>query len=193
MNRTALIDVDGVLAAFTPHTLTCVGGRVKPSEIVTWEIRDYLDEKEKAELKKLWHDPDWWLAIPVLDGAREGVEHLREIGYEVVAITAPFHSCKDWEGVRRAWLKKHFDISHDHMMSVPGNKKARVHGDLLIDDKLETVEAWAHRWTSAANAYERAFLFDASYNQTPNGSATKLLRLMSWPSIRNHVKEESNR
>lgn len=185
--KTALIDVDGVLAAFTPHSLAGIGGRVKPEEIVTWEIRDFLNADEKKAILDLWHDTDWWLTIPAIEGAREGVKHIREAGYEIIALTAPFHTCKGWEGARRAWLEKHFDISPDHVIIAPGRRKTHVHGDILIDDKLETVEAWSLRWASAVNAYEQAFLFNASYNQTKNDGAT-WKRLMSWGAMDRHVR-----
>lgn len=184
--RAAGIDVDGVLAALTPHILECVGGRVKPEEIVTWNIENYLTDDERAVMFKLWNDPEWWQSIPVLDGAREGVEHIRSAGYEVLAVTSPFHTCKGWENARREWLGANFEIAPSQVIVIPSERKERYHVDLFVDDKLETVDAWSRRWIGMSE--ERAFLFDAPYNRHNKETDPPWDRLRGWAAIGEFVQ-----
>lgn len=178
-----LFDVDGVLADLTPHTLASIGGRVLPEAIVTYDIHAYLNEDERSRMDELWSDAEWWRAIPVVPGAREAVDYARSYGYEVVAITAPWRECRGMESSRRAWLVEHFEIHGDATIFAPSRRKALVHGDLFVEDRLETIEAWVGRW---GHMRPRAFLFDAPHNRVAKSSLL-YARLEGWGGIYEHA------
>ncbi len=139
-----LLDCDGVLADFPSAALRYINGRAG---------REYLlgDIEEHDILKALclthWQDDfDRWCSetdvcreIEPYDGARAFVDALREIG-ELVIVTSPYGAVPAWQHSRLWWLKKHFAIEKRDVVFC--KRKDLVRGSVLIDDKIENVEAF---------------------------------------------------
>jgi 5'(3')-deoxyribonucleotidase len=139
-----LLDVDGVLADFPSTALRYINERAG---------REYLlgDIEEHDILKALclthWQDDfDRWCSetdvcreLEPYDGARAFVDALREIG-EVVCVTSPYGAVPTWQHSRLAWLKEHVGIEKRDVVFC--KRKELVRGNLLIDDKIENVEAF---------------------------------------------------
>lgn len=144
-----LLDVDGVIADFVSLALGIVhditGKRYKSDDIRTWEVFDSIPEheREKDEVYRRMKSRGGCSAIPVYDGAMEGVARLRGIA-DVTIVTSPFSGSETWMHERERWLEKHFGI--DHRDVIHADKKFRIHGDVFIDDKVAHLHAWSDYW-----------------------------------------------
>lgn len=152
-----LLDVDGILADFTKAALRLVfqvtGRQYSPNDVKTWDIFDSIPEAEaKTEVYKRMKAPGGCMGIPVYEGAREGMRELRKITNSVIAVTAPFSGSPTWVYEREMWLAEHFAIDRNDVIST--DQKFRVHGDILAEDKVLTLESWHDYWvTSGRDPY----------------------------------------
>lgn len=151
-----LIDVDGVLANFIDPLLEQIGGRLKASDIKGFDFFQFLTDGERIVAETVLADGDFWASLPVIAGAREGVNRLRVSTHDVFFVTAPWEGCRVWDSVRRGWLREHFDAGKKDVACL--DAKEIVQGHVLIDDKASTIEAWAR-----AN-HGRAYLYTQPWN-----------------------------
>ena len=153
-----LIDCDGVLADFTAHVIKTTGADITPEDVTSYRIEDHLGPEAVAAAEGHWDDPVWWATLPVIGGAREGIDNIRQAGNEVLIVTSPWPTCRGWYDARKSWLLQHFEIPYGDVL--PIRRKELVAGDVLIDDKVEHVERW-----QAAHPEGRAFIYDQPYNR----------------------------
>lgn len=153
-----ILDVDGVVADFTPHMLARCGSAKTLADVTNWDVFGFLTPEQEVLSRTQLDTREFWSELPVLAGALEGIETIRRAGHHVHWCTSPWVSCVGWEFERRAWLKRHFDAKPDDVFIM--RKKEFLRGDVFIDDKAESVATWA-----AANPQHTAILFDAPYNQ----------------------------
>ena len=64
------------------------------------------------------------------------MEELRAAGHEVLVVTAPFDT-DYWAREREVWLRRNLGFKRSEVMSV--SRKERVHGDVLVDDKVDNL------------------------------------------------------
>lgn len=140
----ALVDVDGVCADFLPAVLAEAQSKLKPQDIVGWQVFDFIAEADGEEIarrtKRKLTDVGFWRGLGVVEGSKEFVARLREEFEEVYFVTAPWRSCKGWEFTRREWLKKHFGARPEHV--IPTSAKHVIRGDFFIDDRFDAVQRW---------------------------------------------------
>lgn len=172
----AIIDVDGVVADFTDHLLQAVSAKLTLQDITDWDIFRFMSEHEKKHAHHVLEQPSFWISQPVIDGAKEGIQRIRDDGYTVIWCTSPWVSCTSWASVRRAWLKQHFAAAHDEV--VVSARKDLLRGDLFIDDKPQHVFSW-----EAMNG-TGSYLFNAPYNQSHDWP-----RLDGWADIERVLDE----
>ena len=141
-----LVDCDGVLADFVGRFLERVNARLgtmhRREDVTEYNISRALGwtpEQEHQAYSVV--EPGFCTGLDVLPGAREGVEALQRFG-EIYVVTSPWLSCSTWEHERRQWLERHFGIPALRVISTEA--KYVVSGDVLIDDKVEHLDAWAH-------------------------------------------------
>lgn len=178
IDRTVLIDVDGVLGNFQQHVVDQLR---KPGLLMslaeqrktvaakleagwtTWDLRDWLEHHEVRHAHDVIKQPGFARTMPVIKGAKRLVAALERAKYNVLYVSAPWLSSQTWEYDRRKWLKKNFDAKPDQYCSWAN--KAFVSGLTLIEDKPEMAETWgiAH--------CRNAMLFDQKYNRGHNCGA----------------------
>lgn len=171
-----LLDVDGVVADFAGPFLAkaneITGMSVSPADIRQWDILTAFPDQQHGDILEHTYKPGFCTALPTLPGAVEGVRRLREIG-DVYALTSPWTS-ETWCWERTRWLRDRLDFDKHDVLHVPGNRKHLVRGDVLIDDKLETVVEWTR-----SNPEGLALLWDAPYNHA--GTLTcQSFRVFGW-------------
>lgn len=152
-------DVDGVLANFTDGCLAVMremGFHFEPHHVVQWDIAALLPRDVRNTFWKLLYRPGFCYHLPLYEGAQDAFVQLVKAGHDVRFLTsAGFNDNLYWESERIGWLQQHF--GHFHPVNFSDNKHL-ADGDLLIEDKLETVQAWA-------DTGRPAILVDRPYNQ----------------------------
>ena len=148
MKRVVLLDIDGVAANFIEGCLPIIkeitGRDHAHDDVNQWLVEKALgltDDETKTLYDRIVQ-PGWVRALPVYEGAKEGVARLREFA-EVHPVTAHFYTCPHWVHEREAWILEHFgipatDIVHTHA-------KHLVAGDVLVEDKTATLVKWMQR------------------------------------------------
>lgn len=130
------------------HHSTCIfeiGRWDRPrtlDEMTNWNIFECLGvpPEVKSETYRRMKKPGWCeYRINPLPGAQEGIQLLRDAKIEIFVVTSPM-SGDTWHSERERWLKRHFDVNHDHV--IHAQKKHVITGQCLIDDKPSHVEDW---------------------------------------------------
>lgn len=176
---TVLVDVDGPLAAFDRAAVGIVneltGKQYTTDDIKTWEIFESIEENNPAIKSAVYarmKAEGGCLGISVNDGAQAGIEKLRQVA-DLVIVTAPFWGGKTWVYEREKWLHEHFNISGYEV--VHARQKYHVAGDMLVDDRLSHLEAWAMRFPQG-----RPLLWATKGNRDYKGSFT---RVSTWEEV----------
>jgi 5'(3')-deoxyribonucleotidase len=157
--KLALVDVCDVVVDLRPATIKAAGINLDLESCNEWDIFNLISETDGLKVKELFNDPEFWRSLPPVKNAKEGIEGLRASGYDVHFLTSPWYTCKDWEGVRRAWLTEHFSWFHPLDMTATAYKY-RFKGDILIDDRPKHVKTW-----QAAHPQGQAWTFDMDFNR----------------------------
>lgn len=175
-----LIDVDGPMADFVPPALEAIfqvtGRRFKASDHVNgWDLFAGLglSDDETKEVFRVMQVPGLCLGIPMVDGAREGIEELRKFA-QVWAVTSPFGG-DHWMHERDAWLVRNLGFHKDDVLHVRAAAKHGVYGNMLIEDKIDTLRSWHEAWPK-----EAPVLFELSYNRDAGWDG---IAVDNWPIL----------
>jgi len=161
-----LVDIDGVLADLAGYTCAIVGYQ---GEITTWRMFDLLTPGQASQARYLWRDKrGFWETLPLIDGAKEGVEKLQQ-QFDVYFCSTPYLHNPLCAKEKLHWVELHFGkdmvkrtiLTHD---------KTLIQAGALIDDKPYIEGAIKPSW--------KHIIFDQPYNQNKNG-----LRLLSWQHL----------
>ena len=143
-----LVDVDGPLGDFLAPTFEAIfrvtGRRFGVADHTSgWDVFTGLGltEGEVDVVIRSMEVPGFCLGIPVVEGAREGMEALRAFA-DVWAVTSPFGG-EHWMHERDAWLVKNLGFRKKDVLHVRSEAKHGVHGDMLVEDKITTLRSWA--------------------------------------------------
>lgn len=175
---TIALDVDGVLFdchAYVHRIAESVAKRDLP-------ILPHFDFKQSFDLTDAeWKrtktivengyptdDMDW------LPGAVEFVNELRS-KYDVFFLTSHWRGCNSWVPGRERRLVAEFK----NLEVVFAHSKARGDFDILLDDKIENVEA----------ANSKSFAVGVVFDQPWNSSATHLVRVKSYAEFLKFAQE----
>lgn len=160
--KRVLLDVDGVLADFVAGYLDLVaevtGKRFTHQQVTEFNIGTALGfTAEQSAAIAAGVVTGFASNLAPLPGAIDAVKRLREIA-EVYIVTSPWNKCDTWMSERERWLRTHFDFPHSHVLH--GSAKHLVRGDVLVDDKTETIVKW-----QAANPGSTAILWECPWNK----------------------------
>jgi 5'(3')-deoxyribonucleotidase len=175
-----LVDFDGVIGDFVSlylHLHSYLNGRdCTPEQITEFDFTKCIASQSEDGL--IWAHLDTTQGLveglPVIDGALEGLDRLRQIG-RVVCVTSP-HTGTYWSGERFRQLKR---LGFDKRDVVLAADKTLVPGDMLIDDRFETVMAW-----SRAHPRGVGVIFDQPWNRSRViERRTRCYRAKGWPKV----------
>jgi len=175
-----LLDVDGVLADFVGASLRFLRDRFglhyTPEQVTEWNLERAL-KLEPHVYKALcaeFEREDFCTDIEPYPGAVDGVWALRDAGCRVLAVTAPWWSSPTWVHDRSQWLVQHLGFRRDDLHHT--SNKASVRGDVLVEDKPETIAAWKVEHPMGAG-----ILWDRPHNRT--WPATDMVRTTRWDDV----------
>lgn len=133
-----------------------------------YQTEHIIDRKHRKAAREMLEQPGWFADLPVIDGARDGIERLAEVA-DVWIVTKPMESnptCRDDKG---RWIRKHFGEKWEHRLIITPDKSI-VGGDILLDDAPKL--SWFERATWAP------VIFETSWNG--EGSDWEGLPRWSW-------------
>jgi 5'-nucleotidase len=137
-----LIDQDGVLADFDAKLFEDLAGVVDwPPRALAREARfctDFVTRRERKIIRAYIEETDYFRHLPVIDGAKEGIAKLLELGHDLWVCTKPLEANKTCATDKMAWINEHFPELHDKVIIAPN--KGLIKGDILLDDCIK--EEW---------------------------------------------------
>jgi len=167
--HTILVDCDGVLGDFCGAFLNVFNGihgtRYKAEDINDFDIINVIPELESDEFWKLCNMEGFCRGIEPITGAIDAIDELRELGLDVVCLTAPMRG-PYWIRERYQWLTEEFDFKWSDI--VIASRKELVHGDVLIDDKLLNLKNWRNSHNDGIPIiFNAPYNVDADYSEYP--------------------------
>lgn len=139
-----VLDCDGPCSDFVGATSAITGH--DRSLAITWDwFRKHTNPDDTHKTLRTLSTPTFWENLPVVHGAMEGVDFLRNKGHAIAWATAPYRQCFGWGDIRRKWLEENFNISKhkEPLFTVdPLGSKHLIQGLVFIDDRYEEVQIY---------------------------------------------------
>lgn len=173
-----LLDVDGVIADFlTPFI--ALGNKIsglslQESDIKDWEVADIFPEQYRKQIVQEAKAQGFCSNILPYPRAIEAVKSLKILG-DIYVVTSPWHS-QTWVYERSEWLNKYFDF--DRRKIIYTSSKYLVRGDILIDDKVDTVEKWIE-----LNPSSIGFIWESPYSRGYKSKDSRIRYTNSWSFV----------
>lgn len=134
------VDIDGVLADQVTVVLKRLNVKYNLSltknDISEWDYK-IADTNIKIEIEKALQEKEYVLSLPVIQGAKEGMDYLYQNHYVTIATSRP----KETESETKEWISLYFGY-HD-FCNTRGASKNCVQSDVLIDDHIPNIEDFA--------------------------------------------------
>lgn len=182
-----ILDCDGPCALFDITCLKAVNPLLTEQDIRNlhdWDIFKIFNEEELNICKNILKDPQFWASLPPNEHAQIAVEKIRQNDAEVIFCTSPWEDCREWEAVRRDWLKKHFNAKGRQDIIIT-EAKHLIYGDVFIDDKLNTVQAWHEKWSIHG---KKSLLFETNSNFNCGWYPRIVVSNNNWKILENEQK-----
>lgn len=173
-----LVDIDGVFADFITPCLQAIyehtGAYYEPHQVTDWDIMKScgIDFETAKIIYKNMERKGLCLEIPAYDGAREGVERLREFA-DVWAVTHPFGG-EHWMHERDQWLIEKMGFVKEDILHVRSSRKFAIGGTALVEDKVSTLKEWCAEQRGVGVLFERRYNIGDSWDGYRAGN---------WPGI----------
>jgi 5'-nucleotidase len=175
MNKVIAVDVDGVCADLHTEWLRRYNAEFSDTltveRIHQWDMVPAVKPACGKQIYKYLNQPDLYEHVPVIGGAKEGVDGLRDSGWRVVFVTSCTKGMADqkWE-----WLERHHFLAPTKGQSadlIIAHDKSLIRADALLDDYDGNLGPWMRR----------GILLDAPYNRAAIGSWTRISRWSEVP------------
>ncbi len=173
-----LVDMDGVVTDFEGGFLKLWREAYPDKPFVPIEQRTtfYLVEQYPTELqdfvRAIYSSPNFFRSLAPIDGCREALSELREMGHEVFICSSPLTSYRNCVLEKYEWIES--GLGKEWVNNIILSKdKTMIKGDILIDDRPNIkgceVPSWEH------------ILYDQPYNRGETGK--RRLDWNNWKSI----------
>ena len=173
-----LIDMDGVLCDFDGEFLKRWRERhpekfyVPFEQRTTFYVRDSYPEELRPLVTEILLESSFFREMMPMDGAKEALEEMKNMGLEVFICTSPLTTYKNCVREKYEWVENHLGADWVNRIILTKDKTI-VKGDFLIDDKpeiigLESTPSWEH------------IIYDRPYNREVN---KKRLVWANWKQV----------
>lgn len=139
--RTILLDVDGPLAGFDERGWHAIECHKWETDVPSWgkQVHRYFtdhltDTRQRKAARRMTEGEGWFRDLPVVPGAKAGVDELLRQGFDVWLCTKPMAANPYCADEKRAWVREHFPELKGKLIITPDN--AMVRGDILLDDAV---------------------------------------------------------
>lgn len=185
MKPTILLDCDGPIFDFVGAVIQLIYDEtdivVNPTDFKAWDLRvaEVLKDKHpqptviESRVRRKMLEKGFCFNIAVCPEAYEGVSRLRTMA-QVVFVTAPYISNSYWMNERFWALQRAFPEKGGASV-IFAKDKTLIHGDVLVDDKTTTVDAWSTAWPTA-----QSLLWSTAQN---GADSTLGRRVHSWQEV----------
>lgn len=172
--KTIAVDVDGVCADLHAEWLKRYNAEFADTltveRIHQWDMIPAVKPECGKQIYKYLNQPDLYANVPVIAGAHDGVNDLRDRGWRVVFVTSCTKGMADqkWE-----WLERHgfLAVTKGHSPDlIIAHDKSLIRADALLDDYDGNLHGWMRR----------GILLDAPYNRAAIGPWT---RITGWAQV----------
>jgi len=170
-----LVDVDGVVAdlhkAWLQRYNSDYHDNLTSKEITRWAIHEFVKPQCGRKIYAYLMDPTLYDDVPVMRGAKKGVEQLRSDGHQVIFVSSGFFPAKvKWLAdnglaINFPYNDGRWDTLADVVLT---GDKSLVKGDVLIDDYPRNL-----------NGQKKTLLYDSPWNQ----DETRFDRVYNWSDI----------
>jgi 5'-nucleotidase len=151
-----LVDQDGVVAAWGTgygRSLDRFGeaaARIpRHADQRSFNLHDGLTPDESEIVRRVMVEREFYLHLPVIDGAIAALHGMVEKGHDVRIVTSPWIDNPTCASDKLTWIAEHFGRAWADRVVITTDKTL-VRGDYLIDDKPEVTGSqeptWEHVW-----------------------------------------------
>jgi 5'-nucleotidase len=187
VKKIVLVDMDGVLANFELACQQC-WRRLYPDlpfieleERTTHDIKQQyatLGENYGNKMRDIIHSNGFYATLEVMNGAKEGLDRLKQSGYEVFICTAQARNTK-CAPEKAEWVNRHLGSEWVERMIITRDK-TMVRGDILIDDKPVITGLYSPCFTH--------IIYDQPYNRLVDSGRPRLTWSCSDAVVANVLK-----
>lgn len=174
------VDIDDVLwdlvGAWLQRHNEITDDNVKPSDIKSWDIAQYINKGNSNELFYILEQSDFWEGVKPIDGSGLVLGQLMNDGYDIYIITAtPYKSVE--KKINR-FLDLFPFIKSDQIIIT--KHKQMIDVDVLIDNYPENLR----------DASYAKILFDRPHNKSFNEGEIGAVRMSNWKDIYEYIVEQ---
>ena len=92
----------------------------------------------RCEVERINHSKDFFAALPPMEGALQALREMRQAGLRVLLCTTPVMTSEHCAQEKIAWVRRHLGPQWLDRI-VMCTDKTSVRGDLLVDDKVNSI------------------------------------------------------
>jgi 5'(3')-deoxyribonucleotidase len=181
-----LLDCDGVAADFAKalcRPLTRATGKIhEPEDLTQYNYLGTLPQEARNEVIKAITEEGFCSNIEAFPDARAGIASLGEAG-NITWVTSPWNT-PTWVSERTRWIAEHFGKNGKNVIVTnPSALKAKVDGDMLVEDLQETLVSWLK-----AHPFGIGVLKTQPHNKADKLRHPRIVRASDWGLIRRLVE-----
>jgi 5'-nucleotidase len=167
-NPIVLVDMDGVLADLSGATQAHLESHGIPIRVRSnFYYQDVYPEADTDVINKLHASQNFFRNLPPVDGAIEGWDKIKDLGYEPRICSSPLRANEWCREEKLEWIEEHLG-REAAKSAIIDKRKERYDGIAMIDDRPEVKTSEETTW--------RHVVFDAPYNK----DSTSTIRLNGW-------------
>lgn len=186
-----LIDMDEVLCQWVGRILEWYnedkGTSWTRDEITSWDVQKNLGPESSDFIRSSMRYPEFYRDLLPVEGALYGMRTLHDLGHDVVIATAVPKCAGSAYAGKLEWLRR--NLPWFPLKNFVGiQRKELLAGDVLVDDGLHNIEAFAKTGRST-------IVFDAPWNRvlTDDLIAYDPFRAKHWNQILARVEHLSRK
>lgn len=176
----ALVDLDNVIADQLAGFYQAIAKQYPEiklpdrNTLAEFNLEYNFPYDDQKKIKSLRLQEGFFRDLPLIEGAREGLERLADQATHVWIVTAPTWEWRYCVPEKFEWVEKHLGRDWTGKIILTRDKTF-VKGNILIDDSPSVSGIWAQEWTH--------ILYDQPYNRNVD------MPRVTWKTIGDFLKE----